>query len=66
MIANMCAIDDIPLLAKMIDQGLPQAVMTLIAKFKDRSIAVICNSLDAFHNLLNCYQDPDLAEKVKI
>lgn len=65
MIANMCAIDDIPLLTKLVDAGLPQAVITLIARFKDSSITVVCCGLDGFQNLLNVYQDEMLSNKTK-
>ena len=60
----MCAIDDLDVLNKLVEAGLPTAVLTLIANWMDKSIVVTFNSLEGLYNLFNVYQNRDVAAKL--
>ena len=52
---NLCAVDDVQALNRLMDAGLPLAVLELLAKYYGRSYSVTVNCLEALHNLINCY-----------
>ena len=60
----MCAIDDLDVLNKLVEAGLPTAVLTLISNWMDKSIVVTFNSLEGLYNLFNVYQNRDVAAKL--
>ena len=55
ILTNLSAIDDMQILSKLIDIGLPIAVVTLMAEFGRRSLSVTFGCLDSLVNLFNCY-----------
>ena len=57
ILLNLAGIDDIDFLTRLVDLGLPTAIMTLLSMFYDRSSVILMTCLDALGNLMNCYQD---------
>ena len=66
ILANLCGIELEEILETLIDKGIGLAIMQLLANGLEMSCnAILYQGLEALGNLVNVFQDDDLASKLQ-